>query len=303
MCAICVFDMNFIQIMVFLSIAEEQSFSATAEVLNLSQSSVSKHLKSLEEELGLTLINRSSKKCELSEMGAVIFPEMQQMLKTYQNVLALKNNYRSLKSGTIELTTATDVSSYGLIRKIALFEKENPQYHIRATEMDSESLMASMIQKKHTLSVIRKENINTDLVDFRTIYDDEYVCVLSRQNRLALRPFMQISDLKAENLIVYSGSQADVKRIKDICSAAGSFANITLLTRNLKTLRDALSENMGVCLLYKGLLSETESSNICAKPLVPQVKSSVIVSWPKGKKLLAGEEALIKCLSSKPRDF
>ena len=87
--------MNFIQIMVFLSIAEEQSFSATAEVLNLSQSSVSKHLKSLEEELGLTLINRSSKKCELSEMGAVNIPEMQHMLKTYQNVLSLKNNNRS----------------------------------------------------------------------------------------------------------------------------------------------------------------------------------------------------------------
>lgn len=95
--------MNLKQLEAFLLVAELRNFTRAAGQLGMSQPAVSFQIKALEEELQVTLLERTEKKVVLTEAGRLLYPEARQMLRHYRKIRAVVDELRGLKSGHLIL--------------------------------------------------------------------------------------------------------------------------------------------------------------------------------------------------------
>lgn len=111
---------------IFATIAETGSFTGAAEVLGLSPASVSKGLARLEASLGLTLLNRTTRRVSLSSAGRDLLPEAQAMLSAAQVAVESAREGRGALAGPIRLTAPMSFGIRALGAPLATFTAAHP---------------------------------------------------------------------------------------------------------------------------------------------------------------------------------
>ncbi|MSE05958.1 LysR family transcriptional regulator, partial [Lactobacillus salivarius] len=96
----------------FIDLAETLNFSKTSENLFISQSSVSKQIKSLEKELGLKLFIRTSKQVVLSAYGEVMLPYAKRIWELNQDMQKAIKNYDEEKANIINIAVLPTITNY-----------------------------------------------------------------------------------------------------------------------------------------------------------------------------------------------
>lgn len=106
--------MEIYQLRSFITVARHANITQAASILNLTQSTVSGHIKALEGELGLTLFVRTSVGVELTDIGQHILGKAQQLLSQSDELLADARNYSGKVSGHLSLAVINDAETLGL---------------------------------------------------------------------------------------------------------------------------------------------------------------------------------------------
>lgn len=104
--------MNFLQIKYFVSVADHKSFTKAASKLYVSQPAISKHIASLEEELGLKLFDRSGKSLRLTNAGDILYNDCKQLLTNFSELSHIAHQIRTqtiLGKLTIGITHDMDI--------------------------------------------------------------------------------------------------------------------------------------------------------------------------------------------------
>ena len=111
---------------IFGQIVENGSLTKTAQKVGYTQSAVSHLVASLEEELGLSLLVRSRSGVSLTPEGEAIFPYIQSIRTSYNNLYEYANNLRDLASGTVRISAPQSLLLNVLPTAIAEFQKKYP---------------------------------------------------------------------------------------------------------------------------------------------------------------------------------
>lgn len=121
--------MNFNRIAVFVRVVDEQGFTAAAQALGLTKSSVSRSVALLEEALGTRLLHRSTRSVKLTEAGTAFYEQASRGLAGVEDAAARIVDLRSAVCGTIRITAPVDVSVAVLEPVIARFLRRHPAVH------------------------------------------------------------------------------------------------------------------------------------------------------------------------------
>lgn len=122
--------MNLKHLETFVMVAELQSFTAAARKLYMSQPAVSFQIKSLEEDLQITLFNRGDKRLNLTPAGKLMYPEAKKMVIRYQKIKAGIDDLRGLKTGHLVVGASTTPGEYMLPLLIGGFRKKYPGINV-----------------------------------------------------------------------------------------------------------------------------------------------------------------------------
>ncbi len=87
----------------FIEVARQKNFSKAAEISHISQPSISKAIKDLETQLGITLLYSNTKYVELTDAGEIIFDQAQQIVSSVNNITAQIEGLTKLQSGKINI--------------------------------------------------------------------------------------------------------------------------------------------------------------------------------------------------------
>lgn len=128
--------MNIDQLRILLTVAEHGSFSAAAMQLDISQSSVSRAIASLEEELGVSLLTRGRFGAHLTQLGEQIMVHARQIIQARENIDHEVNLARGLQGGRIRIASFRSAATHVLPAKIALFRQRFPLVEVTLTEDD-----------------------------------------------------------------------------------------------------------------------------------------------------------------------
>lgn len=189
----------------FCVLAEKLNFSEAADLMYVSQPALSKHIKSLENELGAKLFLRSSKQVSLTEFGKRYLDYADRILGEYEKSEKWRQDFMKREKSTVRIGLPESQELYEVTRHFQKFGKRFPEYHIETVEMPSYSLRQSFEQGELDMFLVGM-TIDTDL----SRQPFEYVeaakgCIkvlLRSDHRLAGRAYVTVEDLENERVVI-----------------------------------------------------------------------------------------------------
>lgn len=121
-------DLNLVS--AFVNVVEQQSFTGAAKALGLPKSSVSRRVTELEEELGVQLLHRTTRKLSLTEAGRSYFEQAEKALSELQAAAESASGMDTEARGIVRVTAPFDIGVMGLADIVAEFVREYPEIHV-----------------------------------------------------------------------------------------------------------------------------------------------------------------------------
>lgn len=189
----------------FVMLAETCHFQEAADMLFISQSTLSKHIKNIELELGQELFIRSRKRTELTDFGKEFLPYA-------QKILAIQEEYTELlipdnsTDDRVAFGGSPMITLYNFMRFFTEFLKKRPSFQYSIIQGSSQRLL-TLLQQKHVDFILTDDIALPDDEYQKVLYTRDWlVVVLPQSHPLAACDSVNIKDLEKENLITFTNT-------------------------------------------------------------------------------------------------
>jgi DNA-binding transcriptional LysR family regulator len=249
--------MDFFQLECFASVLKNKSFTEAAYNMSISQSSLSKHIAKLEDELNVKLFNRSKKNVSLTLAGEEFLEHATLILRDFYKMENSMKRY--LTGGIINIGSIEHMGKVGLTTPIATFFNKYPGVEINIEIGDTVTLMNMLIISKidiafiaHLVSRVNNQS-NLDSFDLKkfklyTLIEDDYCVIVNEKHEFAEREYVNWEDLKDEKLVILDNSYSLNSIIKGTFSSLEVTPNIVFESNQVDTLLGLVSSNFGISL-------------------------------------------------------
>lgn len=289
----------------YIVLAQARNFLEASEQLNIAQSSLSKHMKSLEAELGVTLLDRTTRKVSLSADGRVFLPYAERLVRTAneaRNALADQKRY---KRRTVRIGSIPIMAPYGITDLLSDFDQDTPGIRLKITEGEPD-LLKDQLRKGHLdLAFIRDWNHEIEQGDaeddfIRIPYDtDQLVAVLPLTHPLAGLSQIDLAEIAHEEFLLLPEDSVMYKLILDACSTAGFVPRVVYSGSLAQNIIDLVSHEMGVSLLMR-----KPAASLCAGKAVlvdvnPTFETRISCYYLRGTEPTPETAALLRHIASR----
>jgi len=269
----------------FIKIAELKSFSLAAEELLISQSSLSKHIKTLETQLGAPLFDRTTRSVRLTSFGQTILLSCEGIMENSRNIKRMANHLSTKNRNHLLITSIPVMAQYNITGSMTAFLKLNPDIHLTFSE--SESLLINNLLKNGDFElaftrIIEKEDPSFESLPF---YTDNLVVVLPKNHRLALRKGISLNELIHEKFIFLDENTMLYDYLSDLCRKSGFRPNIVQTAHRPENIIDLVSQDFGISLLFRKQANYVNNPKTIAVDITPLSTSVIALSKLKSHKL------------------
>lgn len=247
--------MNYNQIEYFLAIVNCGTFSRAAESLFLSQSSLSKQIKALEEELSRKLFDRKGNTCKLTETGTIFLKYALVIKQQHTELLESIGNYNSnwftIKLGSLPILS---LPSYGFTTKIADFQEQYINYNVEYLEKDQRSILALLNNHELDFAILRTDNLNIEEYNILNLCIDEFVLLCSKNHPFADKKMVELYELENEKFLLLEQKS----QIYHICMDSLKKANIKpqIIYANTRhnIILEMVAKGLGITIMPKNII-------------------------------------------------
>lgn len=244
--------MEFKHLEVFVKLVENLSFSAAADALHISQPTVSLHIKQLEEELDMPLFIRSTRELKITEEGAMLYHEAQDLL---HQRLALIDRFINPNRKILRIGASTIPAGYIIPGILSRFKNSHPHILIQIEEQNSYETIKRISARKVDAGIVgmKPEDENCE---FKPIYQDEFVFIAPNipyyQQLKKMNP--DLKRLAQEPLIVRESGSA-VKQNMDLMLKAANISDASLhivtSMNNVEVIKRLVAQGVGTSFISK----------------------------------------------------
>lgn len=155
-------DVNLNRLAVFVALVRAGSFTAAAETLGMTKAMVSQHIARLENELGVTLLSRSTRRMALTESGTTFHAACLRILAEADAAIAQVGHGQGQPTGTLRLTTTADYGTTAVAPALASFLRAHPQLQADLVLADHVSdLIAERFDMAVRMGHLRDSNLRS----------------------------------------------------------------------------------------------------------------------------------------------
>ena len=259
----------------FLAVAREESISAAAESLHLTQPTLSRQLMDLEEELGKTLFNRG-RRITLTEHGLLLRKRASEILDLVEKTTNELTASEETVTGDIYIGAGETEAVHFLTRTAREMQKQHPQVHFHISSGDTADVV---------------EQLDNGLIDFGLLFGniddkkynsivlpayDMFGIIMRRDGPLAQKEYVTEEDMEGKPLIVSRGI-LDTSILYDQPLFKNVVATYSLIYNGSLMVADGL----GYMLCLDKILNLSGDSPLCFRPLRPLLKAQMFVAWKK----------------------
>ena len=262
-----------------IGICKQKNFTEAGYACNMTQGALSKQIRKLENELGITLIRRNTRKFELSKEGEIFLSYAKKMTGTYEEMLKNVQKNQEIKIGCMPV-----LAPYHFARLVADFRKEYPDIKLVIDER-----IASDIQENSDRYdfLILRENMMEDQKKFRfsPLYDDKMCAVLYEKHPLYGRDRLQLKELKDDVFIFPERGSGSYEVFYKSCEKAGFEPKIAFEFPQANTIMSFVSEGVGVTITFSTVYREAKCAGVKMIPLEDELHSVISLFYRKNKPL------------------
>lgn len=254
--------MDLQQLRVFREAAKVGNFTRASEVLLLSQSTISLHIKRLEEELGCTLFLRTKKRVYLNEAGEVLLQYADRVFQELKNADMAVRELSQLQRGIIRLGSGATTVTYLLPRILGAYKRKYPQIELIVTTNSSEALAQAVDQQKLDLAVVMQPVQPSLSIEILPVLREELVYIISSNHPLAAKQILEPKDLEEIAFISFLQNSAMQIQLDHYFSAMNITPRVTMEMENIEAIKSLVRAGLGAAVLPACCVAGSQGSMI-----------------------------------------
>lgn len=269
----------------FVSLVETNSFQETAFKLNISQSSLTKHIQKLESELGVSLFDRSARMIRMNEYSKILYPYAKRMLEVNQEAVAALQAATDDKNHSFAVAYAPVLGQYGLIDLITEFTKEHLDKNMRVIE--TYQPLALLKSGKCDFAFLSEGEITDDNNFSKLVYkEDHLAAVLPPDHKYAKKERVTLEELETEKFILHASVTSipheETKKFLELCEKKNFSPNIAAESQFTSTIVQYVLGGRGIAVLNRLHIPAEALSKCAVVDIYPIVRSYIYLLY-KGK--------------------
>jgi DNA-binding transcriptional LysR family regulator len=184
------------QLRYFVAVAEEHSFTRAADRLHIAQQSLSQQIRRLENQLGVTLFERSTRGVELTDVGAVLLGEARPVLAQAERVVETVRRAARGEPGQLRVGFLSSVANYVMPPIVRAFRERHPKVTLRTEDVTIAALVAGLREGRLDAGLSRPPLVED--LESEVVLREPVAAVLPEGHPLADRDELTLADLADE---------------------------------------------------------------------------------------------------------
>lgn len=189
------------KLQVFVQVAETLNFSEAAKRLNLSQPTISHHIKALELDLGVTLFDRTTAKMTLTNAGRVLHPWARKLLRSSNELRDMMSSLNQQMIGELRIACSTTSGKYILPQLAARFKQKFPGIQVSILSCTPPHVIPRLLEGEANLGVLSYETVETGM-DITEFFQDSIILIVPKDHPWANYSHIEPADLINEPMII-----------------------------------------------------------------------------------------------------
>ncbi|MDZ5710928.1 LysR family transcriptional regulator [Jeotgalibacillus haloalkalitolerans] len=236
------------QLQYFIEVARQRSYTKAAQTLHVTQPTLSKMVKNLEDELEVTLIDRSAKRISLTDAGEVVFAQAQKVVNSIEDLSISLYDTMSVKKGRITIGLPPVISTLFFPRIIAEFQQQFPDVTISLTEVGAQRVEEKVLEGEVDLGFVLLP-VDENKFDSIEFVHQEIKLLVHKSHPLAERNMIDLIELKNDPFLLLSKEFTLNSRTIEVCIEEGFTPQIAYESSQWDFIVGMVSKNLGVTLM------------------------------------------------------
>ena len=251
------------QLRILKAVAAEKSFTRAAEILFVSQPSLSKQIKILENRLGIILLNRENNTISLTEGGEVFLQYSERILALCEESCRALNDVKNGDRGHLTVGASQTIGTYLMPRVLALFAQNYPQINIKV-QVDSTRVVAKNVANREIDIAVVGGDIPEKLkknLEIENFVEDELILIVPKSHPFTFKKQKKIKkdDLYHLNFITLNSTSTIHKFIDNILiqnNIETKQFNIVMQLNSIEGIKTAVSLGLGAAFISSSAIEK-----------------------------------------------
>ncbi|MEH7440036.1 LysR family transcriptional regulator [Neobacillus drentensis] len=255
------FSLELRQLRLFIEVAKHKSITKAAENMHISQPALSKTLRALEDELGMTLIIRTNKTSDLTDAGKVVLEYALRMTVLVDEMKTTLIDMTNLSRGQINIGLPPFIGSLFFPRVMAKFHHAFPNIELNITEYGGARVVKSVEEGEFELGVAVLP-IDEQQFSVYPIVEEEMRLVVYKDHHLSDRVEVELKELRDEEFIFYHEEFALNQIMRNHFIAAGFEPKILFKSSQWDLMTEMVAANLGITILPQSICNRAFNSDL-----------------------------------------
>jgi LysR family transcriptional activator of glutamate synthase operon len=270
------------QLRYLVALADERSFTRAAGRMHVAQPALSQQIRRLEDELGLPLVDRTTRRVALTEAGEALTERARRVVAELEAARAELGEMAGIRSGRVTIGAMQTLGPFDLPRLLATFHARYPQVELTVREEASDTLAEMVRTDAVDLALLSvTDRIDRDGLELHNLATEEIVVLLPAAHRLAKRRRLRLQELDGEDFISFREGWAMRHLLTQACREAGFEPRVAFESNEVTVLARSAADGRGADLRIVSLSG-------------PRPARDVTLAWRAGRRLSPSARALLE---------
>jgi LysR family transcriptional regulator, transcription activator of glutamate synthase operon len=267
------------QLRYLVAVADEQHFTRAAAREHVAQPALSQQIRRLEAELGVTLVQRTTRRVAMTEAGDVLVARARRAIAELEAATAELQSLAGVQAGRLSVGALHTMGPVDLSLLLATFHRRYPGIELTVREQSSEELAGMLRDDEIDLAFLSvTERIQSHGLTLDPLVREELVAVLPPDHRLAGRGQVQLAELAQDAFISFREGARLRELLVTAAASAGFAPRIALESNESRRIRSLVSRGLGVAILPRSD-SEGPGSMVAVSALAgPELQRDVTLA-------------------------
>ncbi len=240
--------MNLRDLRYLVALADLRHFGKAAEACFVSQPTLSTQIRKLEDELGVSLVERAPRKLMLTAAGQDVVLRARRIVAEVEEMRESARRSRDPEAGSLRLGVFPTLGPYLLPHVVPQLRERFPQLEMLLVEEKSDVLLARLREGKLDASLLALP-LHDEQLHVEFLFEEPFVLAAPRQHALASQSSLTMAQLSDETLLLLEDGHCLRDQALDVCRLSGARERTGFRATSLETLRQMVAAGVGVTLL------------------------------------------------------
>ncbi|MGQ5909008.1 LysR family transcriptional regulator [Serratia sp. IR-2025] len=279
------------QLRVFVAVARHGSFSRAGEAIGLTQSAVSHSVKELEAEVGVRLLDRTTREVVLTDAGLRLANRVERLLDELQAALLDARSFGVQRSGTVRVATSQTISAHLMPQCIAAGEREYPEIRIMLRDQAQQQVLHSVRNAEVDFGIVVDPVQAVDL-ECEAVLHEPFLLLCRDDHPFAAQQEVRWSALNGCRLVLQDYASGSRPLIDSALRQQGVEAQVVQEIGHPATVFPMVAEGIGISIFPALALPLPEGGRLRVRRLVPEINRALMLVRRKNRSLTPAAEAI-----------